>query len=379
MFGGEGKYTYDLAKALSDLGHNVNVITTDLKGKIISSDFNIIYIPSIKVPGLKLLYFIIMVKRKIKKMCEYQDIDIIHHTNDYYFLFISKKDANLPIIATIHHPYVAERRIIKANGDIFDYLRYLMRKPVYFLEKMEEIACKKADKIIAVSKYTAHSVIKEYSIPRSKIEIIPDAVDINKFNPRIKGYEIRDRLNMQSAPIVLFVGRLDVNKGIQHLIKAFSKIIRDIPDAKLVIVGEGPLKNYILSLINKFNIRESVMLIGRVSEEDLPKFYAASDLVVLPSLMEGFGIVLLEAMASGKPCVATRVGGTDEVIINGETGLLVPPADSYSLCQAMNALLTDKYLSQKFGIAGRERAEKNFTWDSVAKCTVDQYKNCKKS
>ncbi|MCK4732057.1 MAG: glycosyltransferase, partial [Methanophagales archaeon] len=76
----------------------------------------------------------------------------------------------------------------------------------------------------------------------SKIEIIPDAVDINKFNPRIKGYEIRDRLNIQSAPIVLFVGRLDVNKGIQHLIKAFSKIIRDIPDAKLVIVGEGPIE-----------------------------------------------------------------------------------------------------------------------------------------
>ena len=374
--GGEGAYTYGLAKALSDSGHRVSVITADVKGRgrVLKNKIKIIPITTIKKPGLKLFSFNINVKKKMKELCEVQnsDIDILHHTNDYYFLFISEKYA--PIVTTVHHPYVAERRFISANVPFFDYLRYLMRRPIYFHEQMEKITCEKADKIIAISKYTSRSIIKEYSISACKIEIIPNAVDVNKFNPKIAGYEIRERLNIQAAPIVLFVGRLDVNKGISYLLKAFSKIIEDLPDAKLVVVGEGPLKNNALSLLNKYNIKKSVMLIGRVSEEDLPEFYAASDLVVLPSLMEGFGITLLEAMASGKPCVATRAGGVEDAVINGETGLLVPPADSYSLYHAILRLLTDDKLSREFGTAGRKRVENYFTWDKVAKKTVEVYK-----
>lgn len=372
MYGGEGMYTYGLAKALSDLGHNVNIITTGLKGKIKSSDFDIIYVPQIEKPGLKLLSFSIRVKKKIEQLYKYENIDVLHHTNDYYFLFPFKKV--IPLVATVHHPYAAERKVIRSNGNIFDYLRYLRQRPLYYHEKMEKFSCEKADRIISVSKYTAHSIINQYNILPSKIKIIPNAVDINRFNPAIEGHEIRERLNIQSEPTVLFVGRLDHNKGILYLIDAFLKIIMQIPDAKLVIVGEGPFKNSILSRVNKLNLRKSVTLVGRVDEEDLPKVYAASDLVVLPSLMEGFGIVLLEAMASGRPCVATRVGGTEEAIIDGENGFFVPSADPYSLSRAIYTLLTNDNLAKDLGRAGRKRVEKNFTWDKIAKRTIEVYK-----
>jgi glycosyltransferase involved in cell wall biosynthesis len=370
MYGGEGIYTYGLAKALSDLGHNVDVITTELKDKRKSSDFNIIYVPITKKPGLKLFSFNINIKKKIEEIARNKKIDVLHHTNDYYFI----NDVNLPLISTIHHPYKAERKVFKANSNLFGYLCYLRKRKIYFLERMEKKSCEKADKIIAVSRYTSYNIIKEYSIQDTKIKIIPNAVDINRFNPEIDGHKIRERFNIQSEPLVLFVGRLDINKGILYLIDAFSKIIMQIPDAKLVIVGEGPLKNSILSRVNKLNLRKSVTLVGRVDEEDLPKVYAASDLVVLPSLMEGFGIVLLEAMASGRPCVVTRVGGTEEAIIDGENGFFVPSADPYSLSRAIYTLLTNDDLAKDFGRAGRKRVEKNFTWDTIAKETVDVYK-----
>jgi len=377
MNGGEGIYTYGLAKALSDLGHNVTVITTDLKGRIETSDrddFNIVYISPIKKSGLKLFSFNIFLKKKIIDMYKNKDIDILHHTNDYYFLFVSKKDVDLPIIATVHHPYAEERRIIKDNSNTYNYLRYLMRRPIYFHERMEKITCKKADNIIAASNYTAQSIIKEYNIPSDKVRVIPNAVSIEKFNPKIDGFKIREKWNLSKDKIVLFVGRLDLNKGIKYLIEAFSKIIIDIPNARLMIVGDGPLKNDIKKIVSMHNMEKYIIFAGNVESKDLPKFYAASDIVVLPSLMEGFGIVLLEAMATGKPCIATKAGGTKDVILNGKTGFLVPPADSYALYHAMRTILINDDIAKKFGNAGLERVKKNFTWNKVVKQTLNTYK-----
>jgi phosphatidylinositol alpha-1,6-mannosyltransferase len=232
--------------------------------------------------------------------------------------------------------------------------------------------------LIAVSKYTAQSYIKEFDVPSDKIEIIPDAVDTNKFHPEVEGYEIRKKLDLKEKDhVVLFVGRLDCNKGIEYLLRSFSRINDEVSDAKLVIVGEGPVKRYIHTFTSKYPFKNSIIHVGHVLEEDLPKFYAASDLVVLPSLMEGFGITLLEAMASGKPCVATRAGGVEDAVVNGETGLVVPPADSYSLYHAIRTLLTDEKRSKEFGTAGRKRAENYFTWDKVAKRTMEVYKRCR--
>jgi len=376
MFGGEGMYTYGLAKALSDLGHNVRVITADTRGRMESmvENFEIIRLITIKKPGLKLFSFNLKAVKKIEEIYKsHQEIDILHFTYDFYKITLSKEKINIPIIATLHHPWSAEHRIIKAGTPI-DYPNYYFRRVVlHHFEKMSKKTCNNADKLIAVSNYTAQSYITEFRVPQDKIEVIPDAVDTNKFHPEVDGYEIRKKLNLADKDrVVLFVGRLDYNKGIEYLLRSFSRINEEDIVAKLVIVGEGLLKKYIQAF--KRNYPEKIVPVGRISEEDLPKFYAASDLVVLPSLMEGFGIVLLEAMASGKPCVATRAGGVEDVVINGETGLLIPPADSYSLYHAIYTLLTDDKLSKEFGAAGRKRAENYFTWDKVAKHTVEVYK-----
>ncbi|MHA2326016.1 MAG: glycosyltransferase family 4 protein, partial [Promethearchaeota archaeon] len=224
------------------------------------------------------------------------------------------------------------------------------------------------------SNYTANSIINEYQISSNKVKVVPNSVDTRRFNPNIKSHGIREKLSLLSEPIVLYVGKLDYHKGVEYLIEGFARLVKEFPDVKLVIVGDGPTRKNLEFLVDTQKIDNSVIFVGKVSDEDLAKYYAASELVILPSFMEGFGIVLLEAMASGKPCVATKVGGTEDVVVNNETGLIIPPADPNSIYQAMQFMLLNPDLRKKFGKSGRKRAVENFTPEKIAKQTLEFYK-----
>lgn len=375
VFGGEGMYTYGLAKALSRLGCNITVITTDLGGEIRQKgeDFDIIRISPLKKPFLKMLSFNIRSNKKIKEiLTKQQNVDIFHYTNDYANFSLY---SGLSTIATLHHPFAEERRACKSVSNNIEYLRYLFRYKIPFLEFLERQTCKKANKLIAVSRYVADSIIKEYHLKSNEVVVIPNAVNTDLFNPEVDSTKAKKLLLFNREKTILFVGRLEYNKGIFHLIDAFFLLKKDMPGTKLVLVGEGKLKNQILSFIAARNLGTSVKIIGGVESEHLPGIYAASDLFVLPSIMEGFGIVLLEAMATGKPCVTTRVGGIEEVVIDGKTGIIVPLADTVSLYNAMKTILVNEDFAKKLGMAGRRRVKENFTWGIVAKRTVDVYKD----
>lgn len=379
MVGGEGSYTYGLAKAVSDLGHSVTVLTTDLQGETGTSgenDFKIIRTHTVKIPSLKLFSFQWSARKTIKDLSEKEQIVIFHNTNDYLNLNISKREVDIPIIATIHHPYAAEKRIIKEKLGYTDSIRYSFYRRIDFLARMEKKICKNATRIIAVSNYTAKVLGEEYQVSPKNITVIPNAVDINRFNPKKDGHAIREKLGLQSEPVILFVGRFDHTKGIEYLIEAFSMLVKEIPDAKLVLVGKGPLKKPLQLSLNNSALKKSVIFYGTASNSELPQIYAASNVVVLPSLIEGFGIVLLEAMATAKPCVAAKAGGTEDAVEDGVTGFLVPPADSKALFEKLLILLEDEELSKKFGNAGRKWVEKMFTWEKVAKQTVELYGGC---
>jgi len=124
----------------------------------------------------------------------------------------------------------------------------------------------------------------------------------------------------------------------------------------------------------RLRVDKNIIFLGKVSDEDLPKIYNMSEFLVLPSLLEGFGVVLLEAMACAKPCIATNVGAIPEIVEDGKTGLLVPPADSSALCEAMNKLLTDRKLSRELGENGRKKVEEIYSWEIIAKQTFAVYK-----
>ena len=171
------------------------------------------------------------------------------------------------------------------------------------------------------------------------------------------------------GPILLSVARLVEWKGQDVVLQALPRIREAFPTVYYVIVGKGPYQEALQELSQRLGVEEAVIFAGFVPDEQLPLYYAAADVVVLPSReirpgvpVEGFGITLMEAAASGKPVVAGNVGGTDDAVVDGVTGLLVDPNDVEAVADAILALLNDPAKAAQMGAAGRERAVADFTW-----------------
>ncbi len=196
----------------------------------------------------------------------------------------------------------------------------------------------------------------------SKCRVVPLGIDYARFS----GAKPSAALAGYRGPTLLFVGRLRYYKGLQYLLEAMPIIN---PTARLVIVGIGPQETDLRAQVARLKLGERVTFAGEVSEDELPKFYAAADIFVLPACerSEAFGIVQLEAMAAGKPVISTELGtGTSYVNQNQVTGLVVPPADPPALAQAINRLLADKTLSETMGQQGQRRVTQEFSLEMMS-------------
>jgi glycosyltransferase involved in cell wall biosynthesis len=172
---------------------------------------------------------------------------------------------------------------------------------------------------------------------------------------------------------VLFVGSLIPRKGLPFLAEAAKKIVKEYRETKFVIVGDGPLRKKLTAFLETANLQGNFKFLGNVTEDVLSALYNCADVFALPSIQEGQGIVLLEAQASGKPVVAFDVGGVNEAVRNGETGLLVKRGNSDKLADALLKLLGDKTLREKMGVNGRRFVTENFTWDICAQKMLNVY------
>jgi glycosyltransferase involved in cell wall biosynthesis len=170
------------------------------------------------------------------------------------------------------------------------------------------------------------------------------------------GVELPEHVAEEAEPPeVLFAGRLSPEKGVLELIAAAE-------GARLVVAGDGPLRGHIPGAL------------GFVPHEELTRLYGRAAVVACPSYREGFGVVCAEAMAHGRPVVASAVGGLLDLVVDGETGLLVPPGDAYALRGALQRLLADRELRRRMGRAGRARAVERFSWEAATRATVEAYR-----
>jgi glycosyltransferase involved in cell wall biosynthesis len=202
-------------------------------------------------------------------------------------------------------------------------------------------------------------------------QIIPMGVDLNVFKPFSRHTYGN---NSEKSPTILTVGRLDKNKGFNYLIDAMPKLIHKFPKLKLIIVGDGPEKNNLLNQIKNLHLEQNVSLAGAVRNKDLPKFYNQADLFVLPSLKEGLGVVLLEAMACGTPVIGSNVGGITDIIINGENGSFIKPRDADDIVEKVMLCLLDEKQLQKYSINGLITVTKKFSWSSVVEKFSNEYR-----
>lgn len=233
-------------------------------------------------------------------------------------------------------------------------------------------AVREASRLIAVSQYTKDDVVRVYGRRPEDITVVRHGVDHERFGQGAsamgQGQAVRERYRLPEH-FVLFVGALQPRKNVSGLLDAFERLpALGVPDVGLVLVsGSGWKEEALLRRITASSRREHIRLLRRISADDLPALYCAAALFVLPSFSEGFGMPVLEAMASGTPVVASNASSLPEVA--GSAALLVDPRDPAALADALRRVLTDESLRTELAWKGRARAAQ-FTWDRCAEKTA---------
>lgn len=230
-----------------------------------------------------------------------------------------------------------------------------------------------ADKILCTSQELKLRCVN-LGIERYKIGVVPNGVDANKFRPMDKN-KIRKRLNLPlDKRIILFVGYLWPIKGLNYLIDAIPGIVKKRPNSLFLFIGQGHLKNKMIKKCRRYDVEKNVRFLGGKEHDEIPIWLNASDMLILPSLSEGRPNVVLEAMACGIPVIATRVGGTPELVENGFNGVLVEPKDSGGIKNGILTLLADECLRERMGRNGREKILRDrLTWEKYAEKTIEVY------
>lgn len=243
-------------------------------------------------------------------------------------------------------------------------------------------ATSRASRVLVIAEFTGRT-IRTVVPDRVPMSIAPPGVDVERFRPHAHGgEEVRARHRLSDRPLIVCISRLVRRKGQDALIHALPRIRRRVPDAALLIVGNGPDRAYLDGLASDASardaaIRDAIVFAGAVTDEELPAYHAAADVFAMPCRsrlggleVEGFGIVFMEAAASGKPVVAGASGGSAEAVLDGETGLVIDGRHEDAVAEAVSGLLLDPARAERMGKAGRARAERQFAWPVLAARTA---------
>jgi glycosyltransferase involved in cell wall biosynthesis len=291
------------------------------------------------------------------------DVYEAHAVSGYRLLKTQNKQGfKKPFIHTIHGVLADEYEQTKKNGD----QSFRARIANYFmgrLAKLESETAQNATLIVTISNYSLEKIKQFYKVDEAKVRIVPNGVDIAKFQPSADREAAKRQFGLGDEPCVLFVGSLIPRKGLHFLVEAAKKIVKERNQTKFLIVGEGPLRNQLDNSLKEANLSGNFKFLGNLKDGTLPTVYNCADVFALPSIQEGQGIVLLEAQACSKPIVAFNIGGVNEAVRNGETGLLVNLGSTNEFADALLKLISDKILREKMGANGRRFVMENFTWD----------------
>jgi len=290
---------------------------------------------------------------RLKKIIKTKDVRIVHSQG-------GRADFFARTAARISHaPIIISSIAMMVEG----YDVSILRKSLYVL--MDRHTERWVDRFIILSEASRRTLIERHKIPPEKIVKIHNGIEIEEYHPDIKEVknkksELRRELGLKSdVPVIGAIGRLVWQKGFEYLIQAIPQVIQAFPEAKFLIVGEGPLRRGLEELSERQKIEDNIIFTGFRS--DIKDILATIELLAMPSLLEGLPLVLLEGMAMAKPIVATRIDGITEVLENGETGLLVPAKNPHDLAEAIIEILKNKTKADLLGQNARKIVEEKFS------------------
>ncbi|GIW57696.1 MAG: hypothetical protein KatS3mg083_641 [Candidatus Dojkabacteria bacterium] len=300
----------------------------------------------------------------ISRKVNTEKFDIIHFTDARESLFCK---AHIPTVGNVNDTYLADVQDIKYY--LNHYQDGLIRWGYYKISRMfEVISLRKIDQIIANSSYTAKVIRTKYGISQEKINICYKSIDFVNFRKILSSLEKSSRTH----PRILFVGNNFQRKGLMSVINSSVEVLRHFPNTEFWIVGKDKQQKQFEKICKNLGVEGSFSFLGPKSPYELIKIYNESDIFVMPSLTEAFGVVFLEAMACGLVVIGTHVGGIPEIIENGVNGILIPPNNPNKLSEAIVSLLENRNMAEKF-VKNALEGVKMFSTENMMKCTYKVY------
>lgn len=374
VIGGAERVLFEQCVGMSQRGHKVHVLTRWLpyhrkKHETIQGVEEWRYNFNQRNPAAFLYTTCLNARKLFEYLQNKYFFDCINFHQPFSTLGINLSEVSraLPKVYTCHSLSFEEFSTREKNGN------GIIRKASNFLKiqaikKIEKYGLNKSNVIAVLSRFTQDKLVDAYNIPIEKIKTIPGGVDLKKFHPADDKATIRKQLNIpQNKIILLTVRNLVQRMGLENLICAFHELLKKADDIQLVIGGKGPLGNGLIYLVRNLGIEQKINFTGFISEDQLPLFYQMADLFVLPTKdLEGFGLVTLEAMASGLPVIGTPIGGTKEILGKFNAKFLFDDTQSDSIAK----LVLEKYHIIKnnpqrwkqISEQCREFVEKNYSW-----------------
>ncbi|PKO07590.1 MAG: glycosyltransferase family 1 protein [Chloroflexi bacterium HGW-Chloroflexi-3] len=386
--GGMNVYVHQLTRTLGKLGVRVDVFTRSQDEHVphvlhdLGYHNRVVHIPAgpeVPLPKAELEKYIPKFVQGIKSFAESKDIqyDLIH--SHYWMSGLAaielSKSWNIPFLHMFHTLVLMKNRIAQTPQEMEGEYRILGEKKVI----------SKANRIIAATLAEKSQLEFLYEAPSSKISVIPPGVDTRHFYPIPKD-EAKEVVGVpENSHTILFVGRIEPLKGIDKLIQAIAIIqkngeLRCCPHNLVIIGGEPNAKPEDMNaemarlqdMVEDLGIENFVIFLGKQDQQMLPYYYSASEIVVMPSHYESFGMVALEAMACGTPVVASQVGGLAFLVRDGETGFVVPGNDVQMLAKRLVELIKDMELRNKLGNKSAEYAQL-YAWENISEKMIEVY------
>jgi len=380
-------FVFDEAFRLSRKGLDIHIVTLRLEREIAS--YGMKFHGITRRPKLRTLHFLVrnlidypfislsrnplriywesLYALSVSRVIERYNLDLMHAHFAYpegLAGVLAKERIKRPLIVTIHGYDLLTEPTVGYGLRLHKHYDLIIKSVL-----------RKADAIILASKALykeASRILSNNEI--NKIHLISNGVDVGKFNPSIDGTEIKRLYKAEDKYIVFTARHHRPVYGIAYLIMAAKLVISRKKDVVFIIGGDGPLLNYHKELAGKLGIKDHILFTGAIPRNIIPKYYAASDIVVVPSLQESWGLAATEAMACGKPVIASNVGGLPDQIIDGTNGFLVPPRDPKAIADRILYLLENPSVAKRMGRNGRELAEEKYNIEKRVDKIIEIYR-----
>lgn len=351
--GGISSYILSLSRGMKERGHEIFAASSSgaLRERLKEEGVTFLSIP-VNTKSEANLPKIFASLLKALRFIKENDIDIVHSNTRVTAVLgtLIERFSGVPHVSTCHGFFKKRlsRRIFPCRGR----------------------------KVIAISPQVKEHLINDLGAKDEEIAVIPNGIEAGRFLPFARGFksEAKKGLGLSDAPVIGIVARLSDVKGHTYLIRAMQEVLKEEKDAQLLIVGDGGLRKELLELARTLGIEERVFFMNAVN--DTSKVLAVMDIFVLPSLKEGLGLSLMEAMSMGLPVIGSEVGGIKSLIQHEKNGLLAAPADPRSISGAILRLLKSRELAGGLGLAARDFIAENFSFQKMILETERVYLEC---